>query len=759
MRRPMKKMLDQPRRMNPSHRVIFLLALALLVVIGFIARLFYLQIYAGDNYRQAALAQRRREVKNLPKRGTIYDRDKNPLAISVTVNTCYFFPGEVGAGDEENTAQTLSMILALDKDKILEMTKGKKNIIRLKSKLSEQEIKALKNSGIRCYSIEQESERYYPNKELNGQVLGFVNDEGKGIYGLEASYDKLLRGSAGEEIFSRDLHGYVIPTEAGKEYDSRDGQNLYCTIDSTASKIVYEELQRGMEQYRPKILTAIMMNPMTSEVLAMESLPNYDPNDPRKPLNQSDKEAWDSMKEEDRLNILYKRWSNPAISDTYEPGSVFKTLTTAISLESRSCDKKTRLYCNGSIEISPGTEIHCVSEKPHGPESLQQALTNSCNPAFVQIVWLVGPQKFYSYLESLHMGGRTKIDAPSEPCSTFPPTLNKMGRAQFATMAYGHGIAVTPLQMITACNATINGGYYIEPHFFLESTSNDDKLLSTYKGVKKETIFSKETSDIMRDMLVETVQGSRSKMMDLSVEAGGKSGTSIVAENGVYNEKKTIASYYTFFPAHDPKISLLVVAQEPETGVYGFTVAGDICQRISKRYLEEKGGNLTQTKELARIPDLRNKTVDQAQLLLARDGLSLSKYGNMNKFTIIDSQDPKPGDFIRQGQDIQVHPRDPLVWKVPNLIGKDLDQAKKTMEGTGIEVIYEGKGKVVSQNPKAGEEAGLNTTLVITLREEKKEEKPASLPGKEKTSPQKSSLFTDSFPASSEASQASSKEQ
>lgn len=723
MRRPVQKKFDQSRRVNPSHRVITLLILALLVVVIFIARLFYLQIYGGENYRQAALAQRRREVKSLPKRGTIYDRDKNPLAVSVTVNTCYFFPQELAEGEKETSCQILASALSLNKDEILEWTKGKKTIVRLKSKVSEQEIETLKNSGLRCYSIEQESERYYPNKELNGQVIGFLDDEGKGIYGLEASYDKLLGGSAGEEIFSRDLHGYVIPTEAGKEYDSKDGQNLYCTIDLAASKIVYEELIRGMDQFRPKTLTAIMMNPMTSEILAMESLPNYDPNSPRKPLNQAEEEAWNSMKEEDRLHLLYQRWSNPAISNTYEPGSVFKTLTTAISLESRACNQNTRLFCNGSIEISPGTEIHCVSEKPHGPESLQDALTNSCNPAFVQIVWLIGPQKFYSYLGSLHMGGRTQIDSPSEPKSTFPPTLSKMGRAQLATMSYGHGIAVTPLQMITACNATINGGYYIEPHFFLESTSQDDKLLSSYKGTKKEAVFSKETSDQMRDMLVQTVKGSQSKMAELSVEAGGKSGTSIVAENGAYNEKKTIASYYTFFPAYDPKISLLVVAQEPETGVYGFTVAGQICERISKRYIEEKGGDLAQKKELASIPDLTNKTVEEAQLLLAKKGLSLSKYGNMNKFSFIESQNPKPGDFIRQGQVIEVKPSEPPTWKVPDLMGKDLTQAKKIMEGTGIEVIYEGTGKVVSQNPKAGEKVKGNTTLVISLKEEEKKEK------------------------------------
>ncbi len=699
-------------------RVGLVFGAGLVILAFFTVRLFYLQLASGEDYRAAAYAQRRKKVRTSPKRGAITDRNHKPLALSVTVSSVYIFPEEIKEKDAEDTAGNLSYILGLEQSKVLDSIRSKKHSVRIKSKLSEDEIKKLKESGLRCYSIEYEAKRFYPNKDLLSQSLGYVNEDGIGIYGIESYYDSLLRGTGGASIFTGALSGGPIPTEEGKTYDSKDGKNLSLTVDLEAQKILYEELVNGMKQFDAESITGIMMDPKTGEIIAMENLPNYDPNSPNAPYTPEDVTRWDSLTEKDKLQLLFSRWKNPAVSNLYEPGSVFKTLTSAIALETKSVDPdKANLHCEGSIQVAPNTTIHCANRHhPHGDQTMKEALMNSCNPAFVQVSWLIGPERLDSYLRSLYMGSKTGVDLPAEAESIFPKSLSKIGKAKFATMSYGHGVSLTPLQMITAANTCINGGHYIKPHMFLRAESADDKLLYVYKNEESDRVFSEETSRIMREYLENSSIKSLEEIGGFRI--GGKSGTSLIAEDGKYTDKVQ-TSYFAFYPAEKPRYSILILVNNPKNEKFGATVAAPIVGKVLERWIAiDKSVDAPQTdvNDSNMVPNFVEMTVGLAKKIAREKGISLDLYGAMNDFTVIKKQDPTPDKTLTKEQTIYLKPDEDSSYKVPDLTGLSQDEIDQKLKDTGIETVVHGSGKVVEQKPKAGTVVKGEEPIVLYLR-------------------------------------------
>lgn len=694
---------------------------ALLVVIGFLARLFYLQTSGGAAYRKAAYVQRRRAVEVAPARGTIYDRNKNALALSITVNSCYVFPQEIPEENRKETAELLAYILHMERSEVLESLASKKQYLRLKEQLTEEEIKQLKSSGLRSISIVLEPKRYYPEGDLFSQTVGFLDNDGKGSYGIEASYDRLLRGDNGKNIQSMDLSGNIIPAESPESFASVNGQDIYLTLDQKIQEIAAQELERGCKEFQAESGTVIVMDPNNGEVLSMVSYPRFDANKPRVPLSDVEKAKWNSYSDEERLHYLYSIWKNPAVSAIYEPGSVFKTLTSSIALENRSNTPSTIYVCHGSIEIAPGVRIHCWKYPlSHGAQTMEEALVHSCNPAFVQIVRDIGAKNFYSYLQSLRVSGMTGIDLPGETASSMPRNLEEMTGDRMATMSYGHGVAVTPIEMISAANTAINGGYYRPAHLYRESVDGEGKSLAHYNNQLGQQVFSQETSDVMRGYLRKVVEGNKSPVTRIhQVQVGGKSGTTLIQENGKYTDQ-TIASFFGFYPLEKPKYSVLVVIHKPQKSTFGDQVAGEITARIMERMLPQQSQDSNAEAEtLVRTPNLMGMTVQEADRELRKVGLDLSVYGDMSFLTRIDQQTPKAGVPIRRGGRIQVKPKETPEYVIPDFQGKTREQLEKDYQDCGLKLQVDGQGKAVRQQPAAGEVVEKNHVVHIYLEEEK----------------------------------------
>lgn len=707
---------NTPRRVHPFARVRFVFLFALLIAVGFLARLFYLQVAAGQPFQEAALAQRRRTVSITPKRGTIFDSANSPMAVSVTVNSVYFFPQEIEEKDKKETVDLLSYILHIDKEKVESAFSSSRYDVLLKTKLTQKEIDQLQSSGLRAYRVVQEAERFYPNQDIMAQCLGFVNDDGKGAYGLEAQYDALLRGKGGQMTLSRDLGGNIIPTESVERYASEEGQNVHLTMNLDAQRILSEELRRGVSDSKADAGTAILMNPNTGEILAMESYPSFNPNTPYAPAMGIGEASWKAMTEEERLSQLYTRWKNPAVSTLYEPGSVFKTLTASIALETKSSLPESHYLCTGKIELSPGVWIRCWRhDDPHGSQTLEEALNHSCNPAFVQIVRDIGKENFYSYLRSLRMGQITGVDLPGEQASLFPDTMEKLEIVRMQTMSYGHGISITPLEMMAAVNTVINGGYYRTPHLFSFSSAQDGKVLSQFRESVTDPIFSEETVETMRRYMLSTTKASNAKVLRIKdVAIGSKSGTTLLLEDGEYSDK-TIASLYSFLPAEKPEIALFVVIHSPKINTFGGEVAGEVSAKILERFLPLKK-DPQQKKEGQTVPDVCGKTVEEARALLQKAGFSLSVYGAMNDYTLVDRQIPSAGTVQPQKSVVECRPDDSARFRVPSLVGMSTEEAKQILRQANIafSFIETDRGKIIDQDPAAGTVVDKETALVLS---------------------------------------------
>lgn len=717
---------DQKKTPKPIHsvaRVKLVFAFALFIVIGFVFRLLYLQVYAGHSLREHAYAQRRSERYLPPRRGNIYDRENRPLAVSVTVNTCYVSPREIKDSAKEETAELLSYLLRLEKEEILSILKGDRAYVALKTKLSQEEVDQIRSAGLAGVGIEREAQRFYPHNDLLAQSLGVVNRDGEGIYGLEAQYDDLLKGLAGRTRSSLDARGNIIPTESVETYASVEGQNIRTTIDLDAQQVVSEELKKGLKDFQADATSAILMDPNTGEILAMDHYPSFNANAPRNPILLDGETKWEDLEEGQQLEALYSRWKNPMVSELYEPGSVFKILTSAISLESGANQASSTYLCEGTMEIAPGIVISCWSkDHPHGKQTLEEALNNSCNPAFVQVVREMGRDTFYSYLKSLRMGETSQVDLPGETASLFPETPEDLSDVRMATMSYGYGVSVTPLEMMTAANTVINGGYYRRPHLFKESTDASGKVLSSYQESSQEPLFSQQTVETMRNYLYSTSVTNQAKVMRIDgVKIGSKSGTAHMLEDGDY-VGKTMASFYSFYPVDQPKYALFVLAENPKTSLFGGVVSGEISARIWERLVgslgKEDGEDQGQ-----RLPELKDKSAAEAADILLGLGLEPSLVGDMNPFSKVGSQHPEAGQILEKGAKVDLYPDEGKTSIMPNLTGKSRDQVQTLLDRANLAYTLEGEGERVTRQELApGQTIKQDTTIRLYLEEDASEE-------------------------------------
>ena len=555
------------------------------------ARLGYIQFVWGIDLSEMASDQQSQSRTITAKRGTIYDSTgKYVLAVSSSVESVKINPTNIKAENKEKVAQKLSEIFELDYNKLLKKVNKKSSIETIARQVDKEKTdelrKWMEETGIsEGINIDEDTKRYYPYGDLASQVIGFCGSDNQGLDGIEAKYDEELKGKNGKIERETNATGKSI----GKEtYTSAtNGNNIILTIDMTIQSIVEKYLEEAcIDNVCTDGGSIIAMNPKNGDILAMANYPSYDLNTPYEPNTDELKNNWNSMEQQDKTKILQGMWRNKAISDTYEPGSVFKTVTASAALQEgivTNIDQEGQFSCTGAIEVA-GTRIKCWRYyRPHGSESLRLALMNSCNPVFIGLGQKIGVTKYYEYLRKFGLFSKTGIKLPGEANSIFVKE-EKAGPVELATISFGQRFEITPLQMITAVASISNGGKYIKPRIVKSIQNSETGEITEMPIETGEQIISEENAQKVLSMMNSVVsEGTGKNAKVTGYEVGGKTGTS---EDGV-NTNKYVTSFCGVAETNDPKIVLLITLYNPtgEGGHQGGGVAAPVGGKIFSEVL------------------------------------------------------------------------------------------------------------------------------------------------------------------------------
>ena len=573
--------------------------LFVVIVIIFLltTRLGYIQLVWGAELNNQATSQQSQSRKITAKRGTIYDATgKYELAVSSSVEAVTINPTNISKENKEKVAKALSDIFELDYEKVLKRLNKRSSIETIvkqveKSKTDELRKWMEENQITRGINIDEDSKRYYPYGDLAAQVIGFCGNDNQGLDGIEAKYNDELKGTNGKIERQTNAAGESLGDE---EYISAiDGNSLILTIDMTIQSIVEKYLEEAcIDNVCTDGGSIIAMNPKNGDILAMATYPAYDLNSPYEPHTDEQKAEWKNLDSQDRTTAMQKMWRNKAISDTYEPGSVFKTITSSAALEEgivTDIDKQGQFCCTGGIEVA-GVRIKCWRYyRPHGSESLRLALMNSCNPVFIGLGQKIGVTKYYEYLRKFGLFNKTGIKLPGEANSIFIKE-EKAGPVELATISFGQRFEITPLQMVTAVSSIANKGTYIKPRIvksIINSETCEKKDMPIETG---EQIISKENAEKVLSMMNSVVSEGTGKNAKVEgYQVGGKTGTS---EDGV-NTGKYVTSFCGVANTDDPQIVLLITLYNPtgEGGHQGGGVAAPVGGKILSEvlpYLDSK---------------------------------------------------------------------------------------------------------------------------------------------------------------------------
>lgn len=571
---------------------------AVLIVFIFLTmRLAYIQFVWGAELSKKAGTQQSQSRTVTAKRGTIYDcTGKYVLAESSSTESVSVNPTNISVENKEKVARALSDIFELDFEKISKKVTKRSSIETIAKKVDKQKTDELRiwmeqNEITAGINIDEDSKRYYPYGDLCAQVIGFCGSDNQGLDGIESKYDAELKGTNGKINRQTNAAGVSLGNE---DYVSAiDGNNLYLTIDMTIQSIVEKYLEEAcIDNVCTDGGSIIAMDPQNGDILAMATYPSYDLNSPYEPYTDELKSAWTTMDSEEKSLTLQGMWRNKAVSDTYEPGSVFKTVTASAALEEgivTDIDQQGQFCCTGSIEIAK-TRIKCWRYyRPHGSESLRQALMNSCNPVFIGLGQKIGVTKYYEYLRKFGLFSKTGIKLPGEANSIFVKE-EKAGPVELATISFGQRFEITPLQMITAVSSIANGGIYIKPRIVKSIQNSVTGEITEMPIETGEQIISKENAEKVLSMMNSVVSEGTGKNAKVEgYQVGGKTGTS---EDGV-NTGKYVTSFCGVAETDNPKIVLLITLYNPtgEGGHQGGGVAAPVGGKILSEvlpYLDSK---------------------------------------------------------------------------------------------------------------------------------------------------------------------------
>lgn len=716
------------------------LAMLVYMILG----IYRVSVVEGEKWKNLANSQQLKSTVVTASRGSIYDANGNVLAQSSTVYTIFVDPvmlqqqlearddridelreaiketkdpdDKKRYEDELGTALTssetfdelvefLSVKLELDTVKVKKKLRDtssqyvilKKEVDKTLRDEIDNELTKLKIDGVRG---EPNTRRVYPQNSLAAHVIGHTNYDGSGLYGLEAKYDNYLSGVDGRVITAKDKDGNDIPYRYKQSYDAQDGNDLVLNIDINIQYMLEKSLEKAYREYSPaERICAIIMNPKTGQVYAMATCFGYDPNDP---YVITDKVTLDMLSgmdpnskqyEDAQMDAWNLQWKNKAVSELYYPGSVFKIITGSAALEEKKITTDEIFYCNSSIHVED-RDISCWTNGDHGPQNLALAMTNSCNPAFIQIGLKLGAEDFIRYFDGFGYTELSGIDLPGE-INSYTMPLSKMGLVELATSSFGQTNKITPIQMITGISAAVNGGYVVTPQVVNTIRDSNGNIVKKNEPVIKRQIISEETSATMRGILQEVVDSNPSSNCHIpGYKIGGKSGTSQKLDiHG--GEELYVGSYCAFVPADDPELIMLALVDQPMgSKFYGSQVAAPICKKVLSEVLPYMGFFPVYTpEELANVsvtvPSVQYYTVEEARKTLAELGFEVKIKGEGD--TVL-RQTPSSVK-IEHGGSVVLYTDDKEeveMVTVPGLEGLTREQAKEVLEYNGLNLASDG---------------------------------------------------------------------
>ena len=565
---------------------------------GLIARLYWLQLAAGDWYTRRALGQQLRDTVVPADRGRIYSADGVLLAANSSCWTLRASPREMPADKLELAAHGLAQILELDEAALLEKFRDRaSNDCLLRYRVERSMADAVRDfceeNGITGIRINQDSKRWYPQGEFLASVLGFTNVDNAGVSGLELEYNEQLTGQNGVVLTAVNAWGYTLEQSYETEQFPVEGSSLWLTIDANIQHYLENALNYAVQEHHVAArAVGIVLDVNTGAVLAMSTTPAYDPNQPRILYDEAARAAVDALSGEQRTAALQlaqqTQWRNKAVSDLYEPGSVFKLITCAAALDAGAITRNSSFYCGESISVA-GTRFHCANHKRHGTQTVTQALENSCNQSFIQIGARLGKEAFCDYFAAFGLREPTGIDLPAEPKKSLYYTADRMGPVELASCAFGQSSKISYLEMAAAICAVVNGGKLMQPYVVSEILAPDGSTIEQLAPVCKRQVLKAETSQTMREMMEAVVLhgGGRNAQIP-GYRVGGKSGTSQKLDSA--DEKARIASFVAVAPIDDPQFLCLVCLDEPHSWTTaGGSLSAPVCAEVLEQTLVYRG--------------------------------------------------------------------------------------------------------------------------------------------------------------------------
>lgn len=711
------------------------LAIAFTVILSLLVIwLIYINVAHGEEYSKAATAQQTKDITVSAKRGIIYDRNGKQLAVSVSADTVILDPVTIRKYERaDKVASDLSEILGMSYEEVYAVTQKESSYERLKKRISREQTAAIKGlSDTRGIMLEEDTKRNYVYGSLAGNLLGFTGYDNQGLDGIEISYDSVLSGKDGKKSVAVSAGQSELPYAYEQYIDPEDGKSIVLTIDETIQHIAESRLSEAVEKYGVQNEGClIVMNPKTAEIYAMAVTPGYDPNSPFEIYDEEEKTRISELPEEEReaawATAQNKQWRNKAISDTYEPGSVFKMITAAASLEEGLVTVTDTFNCPGYMRVG-GWDIKCWRYyNPHGTQNLELGLANSCNCVFMSIGLKMGGETFRKYFKAFGFEEKTGIELPGE---AEPIVRESYADVDVATASFGQNINVTPLQMITAASAVINGGELLKPRIVKEYRDVNGKVTEVTERTVVRRVISEQTSELMRGYLEGVVKNGTGGGARVSGQRiGGKTATS---EKQPRSEGKKIASFCGFAPANDPEVIVLVMLDEPTPGVgegnltaSGGQIAAPTAGLVLDDILRYMGieAQYSESEILTTgsyIPELSGMTVEKARASAEKSGFKLTVIGSGEKVT---DQQPKSGIMLSEGSEIIAYTEsdsEAELVTVPDVVNMSRANAESTIKNAKLNFRISDVGNsvnvgavAVEQSPKAGTLAERGTVVYV----------------------------------------------
>ncbi len=633
--------------------ILIVVSVVFIAALGLTARLGYLMILKSEDYASRAKELHERERAIKAERGSIYDAQGKEIATNKPVCTISVIHAQIT--DAERVIALLSKELGLGEEKVRKRVEKRSSIERIKSNVDKAIADKIREYDLDGVMVDEDYKRYYPYDSLASRVIGFTGSDNQGVIGLEVKYDKFLKGIDGTILTLTTAYGVEIENAAEDRIEPQPGNDLYISLDMNIQQYAQQAALKVRESKQASNVKLIVMNPQNGEILAMVNVPEFNLNDPYTLIDEITSQYQGQTLSDQKLNdLLNGMWRNACISDTYEPGSSFKIVTATAALEEHVVKLTDRFFCPGYKKVEDRT-IRCHKAGGHGSQDFVEGIKNSCNPVFMEIGARVGTEKMYDYFKKLGLFNKTGIDLPGE-ANSIMHKIDKIGAVELATISFGQSFQITPLQLMVATSAVVNGGTLVTPHLGVEIRSSDGTRIQSLDYETQSGAVTKETSETMKELLEAVVSDGTGKRAYLpGFRIGGKTATS---EKLPRSSNKYISSFIGFAPAENPQVMAMVLIEDPVGIYYGGTIAAPVIASLFDNILPYLGIEESYTEEerskynigTFQMPDFIGKTKKEV-----KDMLKIYDFGelySLGEGEVVAEQFPLAGETIEKDSDL-----------------------------------------------------------------------------------------------------------